>query len=119
MEASHTLKAMNAAVTLCGLISLAGCAILVTASFITFHPSIMHTVNLIMLVTFVAWALFTILTIGFSLAVVGLAEDSELPACRAIRRRGLWMSLPQILLFIFFLVAGLLLARDIAQMGSH
>ena len=62
-----------------------------------------------MMVRFVLWAALTLLTIGLSLATVARAREGELAAGRALRRRGLWILLPQVAVFLVLLLAGLLL----------
>ena len=67
----------------------------------------------------IVWAVSLLITLVLSLTVVPLATEVDLMAATSLRRRGLWYSLPQIAVVIFLVVAGLLLARDIASMGGH
>jgi hypothetical protein len=65
------------------------------------------------------WAVSVLLTLFLSVTAVALAPDDRLPEARTLRRRGLWISLPQVAICIFLLIGGILLARDIAAMGGH
>jgi hypothetical protein len=113
------MKSQSVAISLFGGLSLfAGMTFLLT-SFISFHPRVLDTAKQFMTVTFGIWAVAILATLVLSLTAVALAPDDRLSEARALRRRGLWFSLPQVAILIFLLIGGLLLARDIAAMGGH
>lgn len=113
------VKKQNIAISIFGVVSLLAGGTTVLSSFVTFHPSILESAKWFMAITAIIWAVSLLITLFLSLTVVPFADDDEVMTARLLRRRGLWYSLPQIAVFLFFVVAGLLLARDIASMGGH
>ena len=104
------MNPLSKAIWFFGASSLATGGTLLTSTVVTYHPSIQPTAHQFMAITFGLWAMLALITVGLSLSAVALAQEPELIAARSVRRRGLWLSLPQIVLFGLFLVAGLSLA---------
>lgn len=96
------------AIPICGFLSAAIGGTFLTSSFITFHPNIQAAVSRGMAILFGVWILLALLTLGLGFLAAASAEDSELKAGRALRKRGLWFSLPQIGLIVLFGVGALL-----------
>ena len=113
------MKSQSIAISLFGCLSLFAGVTFLLSSFITFHPRVLDVAKQFMAIAAGIWAVAVLTTLLLSVTAVALAPDDRLSEARALRRRGLWFSLPQVAIFMFLLIGGLVLARDIAAMGGH
>lgn len=113
------MKSLSIAISLFGGLSLLAGVTFLLGSSITFHPRVLNTAKQFMDIAAGIWAVSVLTTLLLGVTAVALAPDARLSEAMALRRRGLWFSLPQVAIIIFLLIGGLLLARDIAAMGGH
>jgi hypothetical protein len=112
MKTSRTLLVLSA-----GLAATSGIVGFAT-SFITFHPDVVASAKRFMLGCFATWIIASAATLSIALLAVPLAEPHELAEATALRRRGLWLTVPHICAVIFIIIAFLAWCRDFKTLGG-
>ena len=112
MNTSRTLLSLSAALAVTsGLVGF-------VTSFITFHPDVVAAAQRFMLGCFATWIIASATTLVVGLLAVPLAEPHELAEAKALRRRGLWLTVPHLCAVIFFIVAFLAWCREFKTLGG-
>jgi hypothetical protein len=112
MNTSRTLLSLSAA-----LAATSGIVGFVT-SFITFHPDGVAAARRFMLGCFATWIMASATTLVIALLAVPLAEAHERAEAKALRRRGLWLTVPHLCAAIFLIAGFLAWCREFKTLGG-
>ncbi len=85
------------------------------ATSITFHPSVRHQVMVTIVSLLIVGLILSIVTLLLALRTVRWATPLQVSEARALRKRGLWLSLPQLVIVGVVLAGGLAVASAIGS----
>jgi hypothetical protein len=92
------MKFWASVISIFGCASLGAAGVALVASFVTFHPRIEESARHFLIITHAVWIAALLITLAVSLVVVPRICRDDRATVRALRRRGLWFSLPQLVL---------------------